>query len=155
MSYLFVFACVEWWPTDIALRFLISLFSLCVLCAQCCQFVSDCPFLIAPLVFIMRKERSMFHSRSISLLLKVQVVHFIRSLLEGWYPKVKKLCTVNIPWGSLGIQLLYMHFNIFDLFALLERYYILNYVVPIISLSKYEINFALYHYLSYIWWVET
>ena len=60
MSYLFVFACVEWWPTDIALRFLISLFSLCVLCAQCCQFFSDCPFLIAPLVFIMRKERSIF-----------------------------------------------------------------------------------------------
>jgi hypothetical protein len=40
------------------------------------------------------------------------------------------------------------------LFALLERYYILNYVVPIIFLSKYESNFALYHYLSYIWWVK-
>ena len=67
---------------------------------------------------------------------------------------MKKLCTVNILWGSLGIQLLYMHFNIFDLLALLERYYVLNYVVPIISLSKYESNFALYHYLSYIWWVK-
>jgi hypothetical protein len=49
MSYLFVFVCVEWWQTDIALRFLISLFSLCVLCAQCCQFffglsILDCPF---------------------------------------------------------------------------------------------------------------
>jgi len=149
MSYLFVFVCVEWWPTHIVLRFLFSLFSLCLVCPMLPVF-SDCSFLISPLVFNMCKERSIFHSRSICLLLKGQVVYFIRSLLEGWYPEMEKLCTVTMHWGSLGIQLLYTHFNIFDLFALLERYYIVNYLVPIISLSKYERNFAWYHYINYI-----
>ena len=43
---LFVFVCVLWCPKHIALCVLFCLFSSCVLCTQCCQFLKIVQFLL-------------------------------------------------------------------------------------------------------------